>query len=74
MVRGQLLEQGFRADIVVESKVVLELKSVEAIRPVHKKQLITYLRLSGSRLGFLLNFGGEFMKSGITRCVNGLPE
>ncbi|MFU8847489.1 MAG: GxxExxY protein [Opitutales bacterium] len=51
-----------------------ELKSVEKVSPANKKQTQTYLRLSGNKLGYLLNFGGEVMKAGITRCVNGLPE
>jgi GxxExxY protein len=53
-------------------KVLVELKSVEHVHPVHKKQLLTYLRLSGLKLGYLLNFGEAVMKTGITRCVNGL--
>jgi GxxExxY protein len=67
-------EIGFRADIIVEGKVILELKSVEQIAPVHKKQLLTYLRLSNKRLGLLINFGDALIKNGITRIVNGLPE
>ena len=66
--------EGFRADLVVEGKVILELKSVEKASPAHKKQLQTYLRLSGHKLGFLLNFGEALMKNGITRMVNNLPE
>jgi GxxExxY protein len=66
--------EGFRADIVVNDKVILELKSVEKIIPAHKKQIQTYLRLSGCKLGYLLNFGEALMKKGITRCVNGLEE
>ena len=65
---------GFRADLIVEGKVTLELKSVESVAAVHKKQLLTYLRLTGCRLGLLLNFGAALMKDGITRVVNGLPE
>jgi GxxExxY protein len=62
--------------LVVDSaiKVLLELKSVEQVTRVHKKQLQTYLRLSGFKLGFLLNFGEGLMKRGITRAVNGLPD
>jgi len=67
-------EEGFRADLIVESKVILELKSVERVRAAHKKQVQTYLRLTGCRLGYLLNFGEVVMKAGITRCVNGLEE
>ena len=68
------IDEGYRADILVEDRVVLELKSIEAIRDVHKKQLLTYLKLSGKTLGFLLNFGEVLMKKGIVRVVNGLPE
>jgi len=64
----------FRADLVVEGKVVIELKSVEHVQPAHKKQIQTYLRLTGCRLGYLLNFGEALMKDGITRAVNNLPE
>ncbi|MDY0144920.1 MAG: GxxExxY protein [Kiritimatiellia bacterium] len=68
------IDEGYRADILVEDRVVLELKSIEAIRDVHKKQLLTYLKLSGKKLGVLLNFGEVLMKKGIVRVVNGLPE
>jgi GxxExxY protein len=71
---GFKFDEAFRADIMVEGKVVLELKSVEQVSRVHKKQLQTYLRLAGYKLGFLLNFGEGLMKSGITRAVNGLEE
>ncbi|MCD6584586.1 MAG: GxxExxY protein [Desulfobacteraceae bacterium] len=64
----------FRADIIVAGKVILELKSVERVTAAHKKQVQTYLRLTGCKLGYLLNFGGALMRSGITRCVNGLEE
>jgi GxxExxY protein len=67
-------DEGFRADLLVEYKVILELKSVERTSPVHRKQIQTYLRLTGCKLGFLLNFGAPLMKEGITRCVNGLEE
>ena len=64
-----------RADIVVEGgKVILELKSVEQVSGAHKKQIQTYLRLTGLKLGFLLNFGEALMKRGITRVVNGLDD
>lgn len=72
--RGVRFEEGFRADIIVESKVIIEMKSVERITNAHKKQLLTYLKLTGMRLGYLLNFGEALMKRGITRTVNGLPE
>ena len=68
---GQKLDEGFRADLIVEGKVILELKSVEKLHPAHKKQLLTYLRLTGMKLGYLLNFGDELMKEGITRIING---
>ena len=71
---GLRFEEGFRADIIVEGKVVLELKSVEQISKVHAKQVLTYLRLKELKLGFLLNFGASLMKDGIRRVVNGLPE
>ncbi|MDY0168947.1 MAG: GxxExxY protein [Thermoguttaceae bacterium] len=67
-------DEGFRADVVVENRVVLELKAVETIHPVHKKQLLTYLRLTGTRLGLLINFDVPLIKDGISRVVNGLPE
>src|SRR5713226_4539431 len=68
------MDLGFRADLIVEGKVVVEIKSVEAIAPVHKKQLLTYLRLTDKRLGLLINFNVELIKSGISRVVNGLSE
>lgn len=71
---GLRFEQGFRADIIVEDKVLLELKSVEQVSKVHAKQVLTYLKLKGLKLGFLLNFGANLMKDGIERIVNGLPE
>jgi GxxExxY protein len=71
---GMRFEEGFRADILVEGKVILELKSVEQLSKVHAKQLFTYLKLKGLKLGFLLNFGSNLMKDGIDRIVNGLPE
>ena len=71
---GMHFDEGYRADMVVEGKVILELKSVEKVTGAHKKQVQTYLKLSGCKLGYLLNFGEEVMKSGITRCVNGLEQ
>src|SRR5487761_2508978 len=67
-------DEGFRADLLVEDKVIVELKSVEKLIPVHGKQVLTQLRLSGRRLGLLLNFGEVHLKNGIERIVNGLPE
>ena len=69
---GMHFDEGFRADIVVENKVIVELKSVEKISPVHKKQLLTYLRLSNKKLGLLVNFGDYLIRDGITRVANGL--
>ena len=66
------LEEGFRADLVVQDKVLVELKSVEKVAPVHKKQVLTYLRLANMKLGLLINFGEALIKDGITRVVNGL--
>lgn len=71
---GIEFEEGFRADIIVESIVILELKSVEAIHRVHKKQLLTYLRLADKRLGYLINFGEELIKNGISRVANGVDD
>ena len=72
--KSKQIDDGYRADIVVNDLVVLELKSIESIRDVHKKQLLTYLKLGGKKLGFLLNFGEAVMKKGVVRIVNGLPE
>ena len=69
---GIKFDEGFRADIIVEDKVIVELKSVEKVMPVHKKQLLTYLRLADKKLGLLINFGSELMRDGISRVVNGL--
>jgi GxxExxY protein len=69
---GIKFDEGFRADLVVEDKVIVELKSVEKVIPVHKKQLLTYLRLADKRLGLLINFGAELIRDGISRVVNGL--
>jgi len=68
---GIKFNEGFRADIIVEDKVILELKSIEAVSPAHKKQVLTYLKLTGCKLGYLLNFGESLMKAGITRLING---
>jgi len=66
------MEAGFRADLIVENKVIVEIKSVESMAPVHRKQLLTYLRLARKRLGLLINFDTELIKDGIARVVNGL--
>ena len=65
-------DEGFRADLIVEGKIIVELKSVEKVVPVHKKQLLTYLKLTDKRLGLLINFGSELIRDGISRVVNGL--
>ncbi len=69
---GLIFEEGFRADIIVNDKVIVELKSVEEIAPVHKKQVLTYLKLTDKRLGLLINFGAALIKDGISRIVNNL--
>ena len=68
---GIRFDEGFRADIIVDDKVIVELKSIETITNAHKKQLLTNLRLTNQKLGYLLNFGEELMKNGITRIING---
>jgi len=68
------IDTGFRADLVVEDKVIIEIKSVELIAPVHKKQLLTCLRLADKRLGLLINFQVALIRDGITRIVNGLQD
>ncbi len=67
-----MLELGFRADIIVEGKVIIEIKSIENLAPVHKKQLLTYLKLTGTKLGLLVNFNEALIKNGILRIVNNL--
>ena len=71
---GARFAEGFRADLIIDDKVIVELKCVEKINDAHKKQLLTYLRLSGIRLGYLLNFSEFLMKHGIHRTVNRLAE
>lgn len=67
-------EEGFRADLIVNDRVIVELKSIEQVARIHKKKRLTYLRLADRRLGLLINFGEELIKNGITRVVNRLPE
>lgn len=67
-------DEGFRADLIVNDRVIVELKSVTELNPAHRKQLQTYLRLADLRLGYLLNFGAAFLRDGIVRAVNGLPD
>jgi GxxExxY protein len=72
--QGLEFEEGFRADLLVEDRVIVELKCVEKLSAAHKKQILTYLRLADRSLGFLLNFGEPLMKDGITRCVHRIRE
>ena len=72
--RGVLFAEGFRADLVVDNLVLVELKSIDALARVHRKQVLTYLRLSNLKLGLLINFGAEMLKGNIERLVNGLDE
>jgi GxxExxY protein len=71
---GVTFVEGFRADLIVNDLVIIELKSVERLAPVHAKQLLTYLRLMDKRLGLLVNFGEALIKTGIKRVVNDLQE
>ena len=72
--RGQKVnEDGFRVDLLVEDLIVVELKSVDKVQPVHKKQLLTYLRLAKKPLGLLINFNESLLKDGITRVINDPP-
>lgn len=66
------LDIGFKADLIIENKIILELKSVESLLPVHKKQLLTYLRLTNMKLGLLINFNENLIKDGIIRIANGI--
>ena len=66
------IPEAFRADLVIEGMLIIELKSVEEMKPVFAKQLLTYLRLSGLKLGLLLNFGAPSLKNGIERVANNL--
>jgi len=70
--RNQNLGEGFRADLIVEDCLLIELKSIEAVGPIHKKQVLTYLRLTGLKLGLLINFGAQTIRDGTSRIVNGL--
>jgi GxxExxY protein len=72
--KGINLDCGYRLDIVVENTIILELKSCEKIEPIHKAQLLTYLKLSGLNLGLILNFNVPVMRDGIVRIVNELKE
>ncbi len=67
-----IMDQGFRADLIIDRKVIIEIKSIEAVAPVHQKQLLTYLKLTGLKLGLLINFNEALIKNGIQRIVNNL--
>lgn len=67
-------DEAFKADLLVENKVMIELKSLETLLPVHHKQLLTYIKLANVRLGLLLNFGATFMKDGVERVANHMPH
>jgi GxxExxY protein len=67
-------EEGYRVDLMVSDRVIVELKSVEAVTDAHRKQLLTYLRLADKRLGLLINFGAARIKEGISRIANGMPQ
>ncbi len=71
---GVSIDVAYRADLIVEDKVIVELKSVEEVAKVHKKQIKTYLRIADKRLGLLINFGAELIKDGISRVANGMPD
>ncbi len=70
--KGLVIPDAFRIDLLVGNRVIVELKAVDTVTNVHKKQLLTYLKLSGHRLGLLINFNTDLIKNGITRIVNGL--
>jgi GxxExxY protein len=72
--RGVRFDEGYRLDIVVNDLVIIEIKSIEEVSPVHKKQLLTYLRLTRRSLGLLLNFNVNLMKEGISRVANGIED
>ena len=74
LYKSMTFDEAFRADLLIEGKVLIELKSVEALNNAHRKQIQTYLKLTGLKLGYLLNFGSALMKDGIVRAVNGLAE
>jgi GxxExxY protein len=71
---GIVFEEGFRADLLVEGQVLVELKSVERLAPVHSKQVLTYIRLMDLHVGLLINFGAPLLKEGIRRVINGSPR
>lgn len=69
-----ITSEGFRIDLLVQGEIIVELKSVETVQPVHKKQLLTYLRLAKKRLGLLTNFNSLALKDGVTRIINSSNE
>ena len=71
---GKIYDEGFRADLIVENRVIVEIKSIDRLSPIHKKQMLTYLKLSGLTVGLLINFGGERLKGNIERLANSAPE
>ncbi len=71
---GKIYDEGFRADLIVEGRVIIEIKSIDRLAPVHKKQVLTYLKLSGLPVGLLINFGGELLKGNIERLANAAPD
>ena len=71
---GEKFDESFRADLVVEGKVIIEIKSVETLHPSHKKQLLNYMKLAKMKLGYVLNFGESLMKNGIVRTINGVLD
>jgi len=72
--KGLEIDEGYRIDILVENEVILELKVVDRLNNVHTAQLLTYLKLSGCKLGYLINFNTELLKNGLKRIVNNYPE
>ncbi len=72
--RGVKLECSYRLDLIIEHEVIVEIKSIEKLLPIHKAQLMSYLKLSGCKVGLLINFNVEVLKSGIQRVVNNFPD
>ncbi|HEX2533431.1 MAG TPA: GxxExxY protein [Chitinophagaceae bacterium] len=72
--KGIQMAVGFRADLVVDHKIVVEIKSIDQVAPVHKKQVLTYLRLTGIKIGLLINFNEELLKNGVTRLVDNFVQ
>ena len=71
---GETLDVGYRADLLIEGLVLVELKSIEVVLPIHKAQLLSYLRLSGRPVGLLINFNVEHLRDGIKRVINSRPK